>query len=40
MQSHTIHQRSHEKLESGFDAGGKTLAEVKIERGIFQRNVL
>ena len=38
--SHKIHYRSHEKLESIMAAGGKVLAEVTIQRGIFLRDVL
>ena len=35
-QSHKIHHRSHEKWKVELTAGGKTLAEVKIQSGIFQ----
>ena len=39
-QEHKIHQVSHEKLYCRINSRRKTLAEVKIQRGIFKRDVL
>ena len=39
-QSHKLYRENHENLESGLTAGWRSLAEVKIESGIFHGDVL
>ena len=40
IRSNKVYRRNHEKLESGNDSRRKILAEVKIQEGIFKRDVL
>ena len=37
---HKLHRENHENLESGIDSRRRSLAETKIQRGIFQGDVL
>ena len=38
--SHKLHRKNHEKLESWINSRRKKLAEIKIQRGIFQGDAL